>query len=146
MGPVISAEARAYIASSVAAAEAAGARVLLDGRHAAGGGRGGNWLGPTVLADVTPDMAAYREEIFGPVLALVRVSTLEEAVALINRNPCGNGACAGDDAMGCEARRGRAGVIKIPTVKGTPSLYCKTYVSVVMPCIGPPCDGVEEGG
>ncbi len=51
----------------------------------------GNFLAPTILTDVTPDMPCYSEEIFGPVLVCVGVETFDEAIALINRNPYGNG-------------------------------------------------------
>jgi malonate-semialdehyde dehydrogenase (acetylating)/methylmalonate-semialdehyde dehydrogenase len=72
---------------------AQGARVLLDGRRpkVPAGLEGGNWLGATVLDGCGPGMAGYDEEVFGPVLACVGVETLEEAIALVNRSPYGNG-------------------------------------------------------
>ena len=71
------------------AAEAAGARVVVDGRSDAADA-GGYWLGPTVLDGVTPEMAAAREEIFGPVLSIIRVKDLSEALSIENGNPYGN--------------------------------------------------------
>jgi len=70
----------------------AGADLVLDGRGAAvDGDERGFWLGPTVFDHVAPDMALYTDEIFGPVLSVVRVGTYDDAVALINANPYGNG-------------------------------------------------------
>lgn len=51
----------------------------------------GNFIGPTILADVKPHMECYKEEIFGPVLLLVSCDTLEDAIEFVNRNPYGNG-------------------------------------------------------
>jgi malonate-semialdehyde dehydrogenase (acetylating) / methylmalonate-semialdehyde dehydrogenase len=93
LGPVISAEARARIESYIAEAEAAGARVLVDGRGAAVPGReGGYFMGPTIIDYVAPDMRIAREEVFGPVLAIVRTSTVDEALAVENASPYGNAA------------------------------------------------------
>jgi malonate-semialdehyde dehydrogenase (acetylating)/methylmalonate-semialdehyde dehydrogenase len=69
-----------------------GATCLLDGSNfTLPGHEQGNWLGPTLFRDVTPEMSIYREEIFGPVLCCLCVDTLEEAITLINNNPFGNG-------------------------------------------------------
>jgi malonate-semialdehyde dehydrogenase (acetylating)/methylmalonate-semialdehyde dehydrogenase len=93
MGPMISARARDRAEEIVSAAAAAGARVALDGRGLRPTGlEGGFFTGPTVLDAVTPAMRAYAEEIFGPVLAVVRIRDLDEGIALINANPYGNGA------------------------------------------------------
>jgi len=92
MGPVISAAARERITAYISGAEKLGAKVLVDGRGAAVPGNGGHWVGPTVLDHVTPDMPAGCEEIFGPVLSIVRVPTLEAAFALQNRSYYANGA------------------------------------------------------
>ena len=73
-------------------AEKRGATVLLDGRHKRGDGEG-YWIGPTVLDNVTADMPAGKDEIFGPVLAITRVKTLDDAIAIENSNPYGNAAC-----------------------------------------------------
>ena len=66
--------------------------MLLDGRDCVVPGyENGNFVGPTILADVKPGMEAYDQEIFGPVLNLLTADTLDEAIALINANPNGNG-------------------------------------------------------
>ncbi|MDR1186332.1 MAG: CoA-acylating methylmalonate-semialdehyde dehydrogenase, partial [Bifidobacteriaceae bacterium] len=92
MGPLISGRARDRAESIVTAAESDGARVVLDGRGFRPSGlEGGFFTGPTVLDAVDLSMRAYREEIFGPVLAVVRIKDLAEGVALINANPYGNG-------------------------------------------------------
>jgi malonate-semialdehyde dehydrogenase (acetylating)/methylmalonate-semialdehyde dehydrogenase len=93
VGPVISAAAKARITRYIDEAEAAGATVLVDGRRATVPGReGGYFLGPTVLDHVTPDMAIAREEVFGPVLAIVRARDVDEALAVENASPYGNAA------------------------------------------------------
>jgi malonate-semialdehyde dehydrogenase (acetylating)/methylmalonate-semialdehyde dehydrogenase len=96
MGPLVTKAHRDRVSSFIDSGEAAGAKVVVDGRDVAarGGSRdvaGGFWLGPTLFDDVTPDMDIYREEIFGPVLSVVRVPSYEEAVALVNANQYGNG-------------------------------------------------------
>ncbi len=69
-----------------------GASVTVDGRgYAVPGFEDGFFVGPTVIDQVTTDMDVYREEIFGPVLSVVRAETVDEAIALINANPYGNG-------------------------------------------------------
>jgi malonate-semialdehyde dehydrogenase (acetylating)/methylmalonate-semialdehyde dehydrogenase len=91
-GPIISRPAWERVRSMIAKGKAEGARCLLDGSDfVVPELPEGNWVGPTLFADVTPDMAIYREEIFGPVLCCLRVDTLEEAIALINDCPYGNG-------------------------------------------------------
>jgi malonate-semialdehyde dehydrogenase (acetylating)/methylmalonate-semialdehyde dehydrogenase len=89
MGPLITREHRDRVRGYVDGAASAGARVVVDGRQDLPSE--GFFLKPTLLDGVTPDMAAYRDEIFGPVLSVTRVATYEEAVALINANPYGNG-------------------------------------------------------
>ncbi|WP_370616647.1 CoA-acylating methylmalonate-semialdehyde dehydrogenase [Mumia sp. Pv 4-285] len=92
MGPLVTQVHRDKVASFVDAGEEAGAKLVVDGREVdADGGADGFWLGPTLLDNVTPDMSVYTEEIFGPVLSVVRVDTYDEAVGLINANPYGNG-------------------------------------------------------
>jgi malonate-semialdehyde dehydrogenase (acetylating) / methylmalonate-semialdehyde dehydrogenase len=92
MGPVITAEARDRIAGYVASGERQGARVAVDGRRlVVAGHEDGFFIGPTVLDRVTPEMDAYRDEIFGPVLSVLRAGTVDEAIALVNANPYGNG-------------------------------------------------------
>jgi malonate-semialdehyde dehydrogenase (acetylating)/methylmalonate-semialdehyde dehydrogenase len=92
MGPLVTKAHRDRVSSFIDSGEAAGAKVVVDGRDVqARGGEEGFWLGPTLFDDVTPDMAVYREEIFGPVLSVVRAKSYEEAVALVNANEYGNG-------------------------------------------------------
>ena len=90
MGPLISAEHRDRVAGYVAAGADAGARVVVDGREA-DVPSDGFFLGTTLLDDVKPHMEVYTDEIFGPVLSVVRVDTYDEAVALVNANPYANG-------------------------------------------------------
>jgi malonate-semialdehyde dehydrogenase (acetylating)/methylmalonate-semialdehyde dehydrogenase len=90
MGPLITQEHRDKVAGYIADGSAAGARVVVDGREA-DLPADGFFLGVTLLDDVKPDMTVYTDEIFGPVLCVVRVDTYEEAVELINANPYGNG-------------------------------------------------------
>ncbi|MFF1830761.1 CoA-acylating methylmalonate-semialdehyde dehydrogenase [Paenarthrobacter sp. NPDC058040] len=92
MGPVISPESKAFITKTITEAEAAGAAMVVDGRDLiVPGHEEGFWVGPTVIDHVRTEMSAYTEEIFGPVLVVVRVDSLEEGIALINSNPYGNG-------------------------------------------------------
>jgi malonate-semialdehyde dehydrogenase (acetylating) / methylmalonate-semialdehyde dehydrogenase len=92
LGPLVSPAARKRVEGLIQQGVDEGARLLLDGRGiAVPGFEQGNFVGPTVFADVTEQMTIYREEIFGPVLSVVSVETLEDAVAFINRNPNGNG-------------------------------------------------------
>ncbi len=90
MGPLISAQHRDRVAAYVASGAAAGATVVADGREADLPGDG-YFLGVTLLDNVTPDMDVYADEIFGPVLCVVRARTYAEAVELINDNEYGNG-------------------------------------------------------
>ncbi|QUD84119.1 CoA-acylating methylmalonate-semialdehyde dehydrogenase [Gordonia polyisoprenivorans] len=92
MGPLVTKVHRDKVASYVDAGEQAGATVVLDGRGVeADGGADGFWLGPTLFDNVTPDMSIYTDEIFGPVLSVVRVDSYDQALELINSNPYGNG-------------------------------------------------------
>ncbi len=88
MGPVTSPAAVERITRYIDEAERAGAKVVLDGRHK--GPKDGWWVGPTILDQVHPDMPAAREEIFGPVLSIVRVANLDRAIEIENSNPYGN--------------------------------------------------------
>ena len=93
LGSVISRAAKDRIEQHIAEAEAAGATVLLDGRHAVvPGHEGGYYVGATVIDHVTPGMRIAQEEVFGPVLAIMRTNTLDEALAIENANPYGNAA------------------------------------------------------
>ena len=92
MGPVITGAAQARITGCIDGGVADGATLVVDGRAVrVAGHAGGFFLGPTLFDRVTPAMAIYREEIFGPVLGVVRVESLTEAIALINANPYANG-------------------------------------------------------
>ena len=91
MGPLITAEHRDRVAGYIGEGEEAGATVVVDGREARFGGDG-FFLGVTLLDHVTPAMSVYRDEIFGPVLSVVRVGGYREAVELLADNPWGNGA------------------------------------------------------
>jgi malonate-semialdehyde dehydrogenase (acetylating) / methylmalonate-semialdehyde dehydrogenase len=94
MGPVISQESRARIESLIAAGVAAGAKAVVDGRNAkVAGYESGNFVRPTILADVDPASELARTEVFGPVLSLMRADTVEDAIALINSAAYGNQAC-----------------------------------------------------
>jgi malonate-semialdehyde dehydrogenase (acetylating)/methylmalonate-semialdehyde dehydrogenase len=92
MGPLVTKAHRDKVASYIDAGEADGAKIVVDGRNVvANGGADGFWLGPTLIDHVTPEMSVYTDEIFGPVLSVVRVETYDEALELINDNPYGNG-------------------------------------------------------
>lgn len=92
LGPVITRQAKERIERYITEAEQAGARVLVDGRGATVEGRGGWYVGATVIDGVTPDMAIAKEEVFGPVLVVVRSNTLDDALAVENASPYGNAA------------------------------------------------------
>ncbi len=92
MGPLVTAAHRDSVAGLIAQGEQEGARLLLDGRGLqVQGHENGYFLGPTLFDQVSTDMTIYREEIFGPVLIVLRVDTLDQAIAMINANPYGNG-------------------------------------------------------
>jgi len=92
LGPVTTEAARDRINRYIDQAEKAGAKVTLDGRKsgASANNAGGYWVGPTIIEGVTPEMAAAREEIFGPVLSVIRVPNLDKAIEIENANPYGN--------------------------------------------------------
>src|SRR5260370_24046310 len=93
IGPVISAESKARITRYIDEAEAAGAKVLVDGRGTKVAGKeGGYFIGPTIIDHVTPDMKIAQEEVFGPVLVIVRTPTVDGALAIENASPYGNAA------------------------------------------------------
>lgn len=92
MGPLVTAAHRDKVVGYVGSGVDAGATLVVDGRGVeVDGNDDGFWLGPTLFDHVTPDMAIYGEEIFGPVLSVVRVATFDEGLALINEHPFGNG-------------------------------------------------------
>jgi malonate-semialdehyde dehydrogenase (acetylating) / methylmalonate-semialdehyde dehydrogenase len=90
MGPLITREHRDKVASYIDRGAEQGAKVVADGRETSPDGDG-FFLGVSLLDDVTPEMDAYKDEIFGPVLSIVRAKTYDEAVELVNENPYGNG-------------------------------------------------------
>jgi malonate-semialdehyde dehydrogenase (acetylating)/methylmalonate-semialdehyde dehydrogenase len=93
LGPVISAESKKRIETYIAEAEANGAKILVDGRNMNVEGReGGYWLGPTIIDNVTPDMRIAQEEVFGPVLVIIRTKDLKGAMSVENASPYGNAA------------------------------------------------------
>ena len=93
LGAVISKEAKERIEGYITEAEKQGAKVLVDGRNARVNGKeNGTYVGPTVIDYVKPDMSVAREEIFGPVISIMRTNTVDEALAIENANPYGNAA------------------------------------------------------
>ncbi|MGO2277777.1 MULTISPECIES: CoA-acylating methylmalonate-semialdehyde dehydrogenase [unclassified Psychrobacter] len=92
LGPLISKQAKARVERLIQAGIDEGATLRLDGRGCqVAGYEDGNFVGPTILDNVTADMSCYTEEIFGPVLCIMYADTLEEAIEIINTNPNGNG-------------------------------------------------------
>jgi malonate-semialdehyde dehydrogenase (acetylating)/methylmalonate-semialdehyde dehydrogenase len=93
LGAVISSAAKDRIENYISEAEKEGAVVLVDGRNCQVEGKpAGSYVGPTVIDHVRPDMAIAREEIFGPVISIMRVDSLDDAIAIENANPYGNAA------------------------------------------------------
>jgi malonate-semialdehyde dehydrogenase (acetylating)/methylmalonate-semialdehyde dehydrogenase len=94
MGPVISPQSRSRIEGLIAQGLASGAKALVDGRNArVSGFEAGSFLKPTVIADVDASCELTRTEVFGPVLSVIRVNTLEDAIEMINGSAYGNMAC-----------------------------------------------------
>jgi malonate-semialdehyde dehydrogenase (acetylating)/methylmalonate-semialdehyde dehydrogenase len=92
MGPLVTRVHRDKVASFVDSGVNEGAKIVVDGRNPkVNGASNGFWLGPTLFDQVSPQMSIYKEEIFGPVLSVVRVKTYNEGVSLINAHPYGNG-------------------------------------------------------
>jgi malonate-semialdehyde dehydrogenase (acetylating)/methylmalonate-semialdehyde dehydrogenase len=92
MGPLVTSAHRDRVSSYVDAGVSAGADLVVDGRQIeVDGSADGFWLGPTLFDRVQPEMSIYTDEIFGPVLSVVRASTYDDAVGLVNDNPYGNG-------------------------------------------------------
>ncbi|MCY1144512.1 CoA-acylating methylmalonate-semialdehyde dehydrogenase [Actinoplanes sp. Pm04-4] len=110
MGPVVTAAAKQRIEGLIDSGERQGAKVTVDGRGlSVPGFEEGFFVGPTVLDQVEPSMDVYREEIFGPVLSVVRADTVDAAIELINSNPYGNGTAI-FTSSGEAARRFQRGV------------------------------------
>ena len=117
MGPVISAESQRRIESLIAQGEREGATVLVDGRNPKiAGYDNGHFIRPTLLDGVSPESELARTEIFGPVLSLTQVATIDDAIALVNASPFGNMAClftssgAAARKFRYEARAGNIGI------------------------------------
>jgi malonate-semialdehyde dehydrogenase (acetylating)/methylmalonate-semialdehyde dehydrogenase len=109
VGPVVSCAARDRILEWIDRAERDGATVVVDGRRVDGVSDGGAFVGPTILDGVTPEMDVAREEVFGPVLAIVRAGSLDEATAIVNGSRFGNGTSIFTES-GAAVRRYRHGV------------------------------------
>jgi malonate-semialdehyde dehydrogenase (acetylating)/methylmalonate-semialdehyde dehydrogenase len=127
MGPLVTGVHRDKVRSYVDAGEAAGATLVVDGRgYTPEGAEGGFWLAPTLFDHVTPDMTIYTDEIFGPVLSVVRADTFEDAVELVNANPYGNGTAiyTGDGLAAREyQRRVHVGMVGINVPIPVPMAY-----------------------
>jgi malonate-semialdehyde dehydrogenase (acetylating)/methylmalonate-semialdehyde dehydrogenase len=92
MGPLVSAQHRDKVAGYIEAGIAAGATLVTDGRNVTpDGDPGGYWLGQTLFDHVTTDMSIYTDEIFGPVLSVIRAASYDEALQMVNDHPYGNG-------------------------------------------------------
>lgn len=117
LGSVISLKAKERIERYITEAEKAGAKVLVDGRNAKVAGKEeGFYVGPTVIDYVTPDMAIAKEEVFGPVLAIIRAKDLDEAIAIENSSNYGNAASVFTQSGGMARQvmeRASAGMIGI---------------------------------
>jgi malonate-semialdehyde dehydrogenase (acetylating)/methylmalonate-semialdehyde dehydrogenase len=117
LGPVISREAKDRIERYITEAEQAGATVLLDGRNTIVAGReNGFYVGPTILDHVRPDMAIAQEEVFGPVLAIVRVGDVDQALSVENASPYGNAASVFTESGGAAryvTERASAGMVGV---------------------------------
>jgi malonate-semialdehyde dehydrogenase (acetylating) / methylmalonate-semialdehyde dehydrogenase len=127
MGPLVTQEARERVTRLIDSGVAQGCRVAHDGRTTrVKGYERGFFVGPTVLDEVTPQMDVYRQEIFGPVLSVVNVGTVDEAIELINANPYGNGTAiftsSGSAAREFQ-RRVRVGMVGINVSVPVPMAY-----------------------
>ena len=110
MGPVVTAAAKERIVGLIGTGAEQGAELTVDGReYTVSGYDKGFWVGPTVIDKVRPEMDVYREEIFGPVLSVVRTDTVDAAIDLVNANPYGNGTAI-FTSSGESARRFQRGV------------------------------------
>ena len=110
MGPVVTKAAQDRIKGLIGTGEQQGAKLVVDGRDlSVPGHENGFWVGPTVIDEVTTSMDVYKEEIFGPVLSVVRSESVDEAIGLINSNPYGNGTAI-FTSSGEAARRFQRGV------------------------------------
>lgn len=127
MGPLITKAAQERVENAVGTAAVQGATIVVDGRGLKiEGHENGFFTGPSLLDHVTPDMDAYKDELFGPVLAILRVDTLDEAIDVINANPYGNGTAlftgSGEAARRFQ-RRIKVGMIGINVPVPVPMSY-----------------------
>ena len=117
IGPVISAEAKARITRYIDEAVAGGAKILVDGRNAVvPGHENGYYIGPTIIDHVTPDMKIAQEEVFGPVMVIVRVPNVDEALRIENASPYGNAASVFTESGGMAryvTERASAGMVGV---------------------------------
>jgi malonate-semialdehyde dehydrogenase (acetylating)/methylmalonate-semialdehyde dehydrogenase len=102
MGPLVTAEHRAKVAGFIEKGKKEGAKVVVDGAHS--GMKEGFFLGTTLFDHVKPEMEVYKNEIFGPVLVVLRKNTLEEAIELVNSNPYANGTAIFTESGGAARR------------------------------------------
>lgn len=117
LGSVISKAAKERIEKYITEAEAAGAKVLVDGRNATvPGAEGGFYVGATIIDFVKPEMAIAKEEVFGPVLAIIRANNIDDAIAIENKSPYGNAASVFTQSGGLAkyvAEKASAGMIGV---------------------------------
>ena len=117
LGPVISEQSRERITKFIDEAVAQGASLLVDGRGVRVEGReGGYWMGPTILDHVKPDMRIAQEEVFGPVLVIIRAADVDEALRVENNSPYGNAASVFTESGGIARRvmeRASAGMVGV---------------------------------
>jgi malonate-semialdehyde dehydrogenase (acetylating)/methylmalonate-semialdehyde dehydrogenase len=105
MGPLVTRQHRDKVAGYVDTGVKEGAKLVVDGRgQKVPGNETGFFLGTTLFDNVTPDMKIYQDEIFGPVLVVLRANTLEDAIALVNRNPYANGTAIFTESGGAARR------------------------------------------
>jgi malonate-semialdehyde dehydrogenase (acetylating)/methylmalonate-semialdehyde dehydrogenase len=127
MGPLVTKAAQERVENAVGTAAAQGATVVVDGRGLKiAGHEEGFFTGPSLIDHVSAEMDAYKEELFGPVLAIVRVDTLDEAIDLINANPYGNGTAlftASGEAARRFQRRVKVGMIGVNVPVPVPMSY-----------------------
>jgi malonate-semialdehyde dehydrogenase (acetylating)/methylmalonate-semialdehyde dehydrogenase len=102
MGPLVTGAHRDKVAGYIDAGVREGAKLVVDGRP--GKRDDGFYLGTTLFDQVKPEMSIYRDEIFGPVLVVLRAETLDEAIALVNRNPYANGTAIFTESGGAARR------------------------------------------
>jgi malonate-semialdehyde dehydrogenase (acetylating)/methylmalonate-semialdehyde dehydrogenase len=127
MGPLVTSAAQARVTSYIEAGEEAGAKLVVDGRDAVFDADGpGFFVGPTLFDHVEPGMSVYTDEIFGPVLSVLRVDSYDEAIALVNANPYGNGTALFTNDGGAARRFGnevQVGMIGINVPVPVPVAY-----------------------